>query len=102
MCTRERGKEQRESQIQASGQRVPEPGDTFRGTDEQFKGVWSVRRLRSSWWDLRDTGKRVMSLRSPESRMGTAEAQILTWEAGRKGLWPGTCSSVLLPSPTPP
>lgn len=75
-------------------------GHTFRGRDEQFKGVW---RLRSSWWDLRDTGKEVMSLRSPESRMGTAEAQILTWEAGRKGLWPSTCAALsCFPPPSCP
>lgn len=59
-----------------------------------------VETLRSSQRDLRDTGKEVVSLRGPESRTGTAEAQ--PWQAGgQAGLWPGTCSSVLLPSPTP-
>lgn len=40
-----------------------------------------VETLRSSQRDLRDTGKEVVSLRGPESRTGTVEAQ--PWRAGR-------------------
>lgn len=58
-------------------------------------------RLRSSWWDLRDVGKGVMSLRSPESRTGAAEARAVTREAGGQGLWPGARSRLAaLPRPT--
>lgn len=43
---------------------------TFRGTDEQFEGVATLRNSRR---DLRDTGKGVLGLRWLQGGMGTAE-----------------------------
>ena len=59
-----------------------------------------VETLRSSQRDLRDTGKEVVSLRRPESRTGTAEAQ--PWQAGRQGSGQALAAPSCFPPPPQP
>lgn len=66
----------RQKKTQASGKQSQSQEDTY--SEElmtSLRECGCVETLRNSRWDLRDTGHGVMSLRTPESGLGTAEAQ---------------------------